>query len=254
MRNVWILAKNTWQENVRGKFFALSIVFAVVVLYVSVLLGALAADQEPRVLFDFGLSFIELMGLAGALYGSTTVILRELETKTIYMILTRPVSRGQYLAGRFLGLAMSAAAAMAAMAAFHLLVLFFKGWRWDSFYLLALAGAYFKVLITAALAVALTVFSTSALTALSITLILWTLGHFLPELRYMIAWGPSQWAIVPLRALSFVIPDLQLLNYRDQLMADAYQRPPLWLAALYAPVYAGIWLAVARALLKRKEF
>jgi hypothetical protein len=60
--------------------------------------------------------------------------------------------------------------------------------------------------------------------------------------------------MVPLRAISFVIPDLQLLNYRDQLRADAYQRPPLWLALTYAPVYAGIWLAAARALLQRKEF
>jgi ABC-type transport system involved in multi-copper enzyme maturation permease subunit len=254
MNNVWILARNSWQENVRGKFFALSLVFAALILYISVLLGALAADQETRVLYDFGLSFIELMGLAGALYGATTVIMRELETKTIYMILTRPVSRGQYLMGRFLGLALSAAAAMAAMAAFHLVLLFAKGWKWDNAYLLGFVGAYLKVLVTAALAAALTLFSSSVLTALSITLILWTLGHFLPELRYMMAWGPSQWAIVPLRALSVVIPDLQLLNFRDQLAAEASRRPPVWLAVVYAPAYAAIWLAVARALLKKKEF
>ncbi len=254
MRNVWILARNSWQENVRGKFFALTVVFAVLVLYISVLLGALAADQEVRVLYDFGLSFIELMGLAGALYGATTVILREMEAKTIYLILTRPVSRGEFLFGRFLGLAMSAAASMATMAAFHLLLLFLKGWRWDSLYALALLGAYLKVLITAALAVALALFSSSVLTALSITLILWTLGHFLPELRYMIAWGPAQWQMAPLRALSFVIPDLQLLNYRDQLAAASAQRPPTWLAFSYAPLYAGIWLLIARSLLRKKEF
>lgn len=252
MKNVWILARNSWQENVRGKFFGLSLVFAAVILYVSILLGALAADQEARVLYDFGLSFIEVMALAGALYGSTTVIVREMESKTIYMILTRPVSRGQYLLGRFLGLALSTAAAMAAMAALHLVLLLSKGWHFEPLYFLSLFGSYLKVLVTAALAIALTLFSSSVLTAISMTLILWTLGHFLPELRYMIAWG-SQWAITPLRALSFVIPDLQLLNYRDQL-AGLAQRPPLWLAALYAPLYAGVWLLVARALLKKKEF
>lgn len=254
MRNVWILARHSWQENVRGKFFSLSLVFAAVVLYISVLLGALAVDQEARVLCDFGLGFIELMGLAGALYGATTVVMRELETKTIYLILTRPVKRGEFLLGRFAGLALSAAAAMAAMAIFHLTLLFFKGWRWEWAYLAGLGGAYLKVLVTAALAVALTLFSTSVLTALSITLILWTLGHFLPELRYLMAWGPKQWAIVPLRALSLVIPDLQLLNFRDQLGALPSRRPPWWLALGYAPVYAAVWLSAARALLKRKEF
>jgi ABC-type transport system involved in multi-copper enzyme maturation permease subunit len=246
VRNVWILARNSLQENARGKFFALSLVFAGVVLYISILLGALAADQETRVLCDFGLGFIELMGLAGALYGATTVLLREMETKTIYMILTRPVTRGEFLLGRFLGLALSAAGAMTAMAAFHVAILLLKGWAWEWSYLLGLLGAYMKVLVTAALAIALTLFSSSVLTALSITLILWTLGHFLPELRYLGAWG-RQWAVVPLRAMSLVIPDLQLLNYRDT-------RTWTWFAALYAPLYAAVWLAASRLLLKKKEF
>ena len=255
MRRIGILALNSWEENLRSRFFLLCAAFGVVTLYVSMLLGLLAADQEKRVLLDFGLGFIELMGLAGALYGASTGLLRELETKTIYLILTRPVSRTEFLLGRFAGLMLSVAASMGLMAAVHLTILLFKGWHWSNAYLGALLGAYLKVLITAALATFLALFSTSVLTALSIALILWTLGHFLPELRFMIAWGAPHPAMVPLRALAAVIPDLQLLNLRDRIgPATISPREAGLLARLaYAGAYSAVWLALAGLLLRRKE-
>lgn len=254
MRAALILAANAWRENLRSRFFQLTAVFGAVVLYVSLLLGLLAADQELRVLLDFGLSFIELLGLAGAVYGAATTILREIETKTIYLILTRPVARGQYLAGRFAGLMLSVLASMALMALVHLTILFAKGWSWEWSYLAALAGAYLKVLITAALATFLALFSSSALTALSITAILWTLGHFLPEIRFMIRWGSASPSMAPLQALSYIVPDLQLFNLRDSTTPGG-PGPVPWLAWLgYSAAYAGVWLALARRLLAKKEF
>lgn len=256
LETVAILAGSSWRENLRGRFLVLVLVFGLVSLYMSLLLGLLAADQELRVLLDFGLALIELLGLAAALYGAATGILREMETKTIYLILTRPVGRGQFLLGRFLGLALSVLALMAAMALAHLLLLLLKGWSWDSTYLLALLGAFLKILVTASLALFLSLFSSSVLTALVITLILWTLGHFLPEIRYLIRWGSETWSMMPLTVLSYLIPDLQLLNLRDRLSPASGAPVELsrlsWL--LYAGVYASVWLAAARWLLKRKEF
>src|SRR5262245_11815625 len=117
-----ILALNSLQENLHGRFFLLTAVFGLTTLYLSLLLGLLAADQEVRLILDFGLALIELLGLAGAVYAACTVILREMETKTIYLILTRPVARGEYLLGRFLGIVLSAAASMSLMAVVHLAI------------------------------------------------------------------------------------------------------------------------------------
>lgn len=251
MRIIAILAWNSWQDNLRSRFYAISIIFGVVVLYISLLLGILAADQELRVLLDFGLSFIELMGLAGAVYGATTVILREIETKTIYLILTRPVSRSQYLAGRFLGLMLSALVSMGLMACLHLSILFFKGWTWHSHYLWAFAGAFLKVLITTALALFLAIFSSSVLTAIMLTAILWTLGHFLPEIRYVTLRGiPSLW---PLAGLSYILPDFQLFNLRDRLGAASRELSVLTWGA-YASAYSLVWLLLAGFWLRKKEF
>lgn len=255
MRTVLILALNSWQENLRSRFYVLCVAFGGVILYISLVLGMLAADQELRVLLDFGLGAIELLGLAGAVYGATTTILREMETKTIYLILARPVGRGQYLIGRFAGLMLSVLASMAIMSCLHLAILFWKGWTWNPAYLQAFLGAYLKVLVTAALASFLALFSSSVLTALGITAILWTLGHFLPEIRFMTLQGPRG-AALPLTALSYFLPDLQLLNYRDRLAAASFAPRELSLAAglAYAASYAAAWLAAARFLLRKKEF
>jgi Cu-processing system permease protein len=249
-QTIGIVAWNGLQDSLRSRFYLICVVFGVVALYVSLLLGLLAADQELRVLLDFGLALIEILGLAAALYGASTIILRELETKTIYLILTRPVSRGQYLLGRFFGLMLSVSAAMAAMAAFHLAILFFKGWEWSWVYAAAFAGSLAKIFVIAALAQFLALFSSSILTAIVIAVILWTLGHFLPEIRYLIRWGSAGWRMAPLTALAYVVPDLQLLNFRDRLNASAGLAGPL----LYAAAYASVWLSLAVWRLKRKEF
>jgi Cu-processing system permease protein len=251
-----IIALNSWEENLRSRFFLVALAFGGIILYLSLLLGLLAADQEIRVLLDTGLAFIELIGLAGAIYGAATSILREMETKTVYLILTRPVGRAQYLLGRFLGLMLSVAASMSLMAVFHVIILLSKGWHPEGAYVLALLAAYLKVLITAALATFLALFSTSTLTALTITLILWTLGHVLPEIRFLIAHKARHAHTLPLLGLAYVLPNLQLFNFRDRLDAVSIAAPEhsllVWLG--YAAAYAGAWLAASALLFRKKEF
>jgi len=96
---VGILALGQWREQWRNRSFLVALFFAGILIYASFLLGTLAVDQETRALLDFGLSFIELMGLGLAVFGAATGILREMETKTIYLVLTRPIPRWVYLLG-----------------------------------------------------------------------------------------------------------------------------------------------------------
>src|SRR5262252_8732874 len=97
------LAWSQWREQWRNRSFLVALIFSGVLIYASLLLGALSVDQELRALVDFGQSFIELMGLGLVVFGAATGILREMETKTLYLILTRPVPRWSYLLGRYLG-------------------------------------------------------------------------------------------------------------------------------------------------------
>src|SRR3974390_1576766 len=133
-----ILSLNQWREQWRNRSFLIALFFAGILLYASVLLGMLAVDQETRALLDFGQSFIELMGLGLAAFGAATGILREMETKTLYMVLTRPVPRWAYLLGRYFGLLLTTFSAVLLMTAIHLVVLLWRGWHWQWIYFLGI--------------------------------------------------------------------------------------------------------------------
>lgn len=112
LRNLLSIGSYTFIENFRNRLYYVVIFFGGVMLAASVLLGSLAIDQELRVILDFGLATIELFGLATAVFASVTLILSEIESRTLYLILTRPVSRTIYLAGRFSGLLFSISASI----------------------------------------------------------------------------------------------------------------------------------------------
>ena len=254
MSTFWILSVNSCREQLRSRFFPMSLIFAGVALYISTLLGILAADQELRVLLDFGLSFIEIMASAAVAFTVATGLVQEMETKTIYLILTRPVSRPAYLVGRFFGTYGAALAAVLIMAGIHLSLLFLKGWVWDWAYLLALLGISLKILVAAALATLLVLISTSVLSALSMTTIAWLLGHFTGEIRFLISQKGGATGMI-FKVIISIIPDLQMFNFRDRLhiSESIMAGEPISAALLYAPVYAAVCLAFASALIRKKE-
>lgn len=253
---ILVIAWQTFREQLRARALQVAVLFAGVVLYMSLLLGLLAAEQELRVLFDFGLSLIELMGSAIAVYGASTAVLHEMETKTIYLILARPVPRSSYLLGRTAGLLLTAAAGILMMAAAHLSVLLLKGWAWQWGYLLALLGLFLKLSICTALATFLALLSTSTLSALTMTSIAWTLGHFTQELDFLVHRTDHRLAAAPMKALLALLPHLQLFNFRDRPDIPPAQGfiEPVLPALAYAAVYGSACLLAAHALLRRREF
>lgn len=255
MTAFWIIAWNSCREQLRNRFFSVSLIFSAVVLYVSVLLGILAADQELRVLLDFGLSFIEIMATAAVAFTIATGLVTEIESKTIYLILTRPVSRAAYIVGRYAGTLGAAYASIAVMSALHLSILFLKGWIWQSGYLFALLGICLKLIVAAAVTTLLVLISTSVLSALCMTSIAWLLGHFTSEIRFLVSQKGG------LTGLSFkfliaIVPDFQIFNFRDRLHVpeSVLASEPVGVALIYAPVYAAACLAFSYAVFRKREF
>ena len=251
MNDLLILSKHSFREQLRGRFFGVSLVFGGLLIYTSVLLGTLAADQELRVLLDFGLSAIELLATAAVAYAAASGLIQEMETKTVTLILSRPVSRPAYLVGRWLGLLASAVCAVGLMAAMHLLLLFLKGWRWENAYLLAMAGIGLKIVVTGALATLLALVSTSVISGLLMTGVLWTLGHFVAEMRFLLARDSLNAKAFSL--LVYLVPNLQLFNFRDRIGLPGASEQ-LLLALAYAPLYAAACLALTMLLFRRREF
>lgn len=244
------VAFNSFVESVRNRFFTLFAVFAFTAVYASVLAGVMAVDQEARVLADFGLALIELTALAYSLFAASSTLLREAETKTIYLVFSRPVPRWAYLAGKLCGALLTAGLMLAVMAAMHLSLLAFRGFGLPAFYAWALAGTFLKLAIIISFAFFVSLFSTSAVSTLVISSIMWTLGHFASEARFLAERAPGLQGAA-LKAFLLLIPNLQLFNARDAAGAASVLGP----AVLFP---AAAWVAAsclgALWLLSRKEF
>ncbi|HOW89057.1 MAG TPA: ABC transporter permease subunit [Elusimicrobiales bacterium] len=246
------VAGHSFAENYRSRFFALFLVFAGVLIYSSLLAGVMAVDEEARVITDFGLALMELITLAYALMASASAITREMETKTIYLVLSRPVSRPAYLAGRAAALYAVLASMLAVMALIHLSLLWVRGLAPAPMYLKAVAFIWCKLAVITSAALFISLFSTSAVSTVVIAAILWTLGHFTAEARFLASRSTGAAAVL-LSTASLVIPDLQLFNARDLASSVPAPAGPAFLAA-----YLLLWLVVpylfSLLLFRKKEF
>ncbi len=251
MRSLLILAKDSLEEALASRVLLVSFLAAAVLLYLGEVVSALAAEEAVRALLDLGLGLVELATLGIAVFGGAVFFLREGETKRADLILSRPIGRGRYLLGRFLGLALTAAVSLLVTSALHLALLLFKGWAFTPSYFYALLGIYLKVLIALAMTLGISLWSTSALAAMGFSMLFWSLGHLLPEIGKLIARGGPRLAW--LAPALWLPPDLGLLNYRD-VMSLHPGTPPLWLWLGYAGSYAGLWLLIAWDRLRVKEF
>jgi ABC-type transport system involved in multi-copper enzyme maturation permease subunit len=248
----WKIAVHSFIENYRNRFFSLFVIFAGVLIYASLLAGVMAVDEEARVLNAFGLALMELITLAYALMAAASVITREIETKTIYLVLSRPVPRPAYLAGRAAALYGVSAFMLTVMALIHLSLVYFRGFSLPPFYLKAVFFIWCKLLIITSVALFVSLFSTSTVSTVTICAILWTLGHFTSEAKFLVGRSSGAAALL-LSAAAYFIPDLQLFNARDLGPAAPAPAPPGFLFS-----YLLLWLVVPYSfsllLFRKKEF
>lgn len=254
MTAAFVLALNAWRELWRSRFIAVVALFGGVLVYLSLLLGALAGDVEMRVLLDVGLAVMELMTCGAVAYCAATGLIQEMEQKTLYLVLSRPVPRPAFLLGRTLGTLAAAATAGAAMLAALAVLLALKGPLPAADLALAFWGLLLKLAVTAAAATLLALISTSVLSAMTMTGIVWVLGHFVAELRFLAERGTGLVTAFVAPA-AYVLPNFALLNYRDRLHAapGGAGEALVW-GLLYALLYSAVCLGLTAALFRRREF
>ncbi len=252
LTTTWNIALHSLRENYKHRFFGLFVIFAGILIYVSLLAGVMAVDEEARVLTDLGLALMELITLAYALLAAAAAITNEIKTKTIYLIFSRPVPRPAYLAGKAAGLYAASALMLGVMGLIHLSLLYSRGFTMPPFYLKAVFFIWCKLLMIISVALFVSFFATSTVSTVAITGIFWTLGHFTSEAKFLVA-RSSGAAAAALKAVAYFIPNFQLFNVRDLGAGAPAAASPGFLAG-----YLLLWMVVpylfSLLLFRKKEF
>lgn len=254
MRIMLSVAYYTYVENIRNKIFYVIVLFGIVITGASILMAAISGQQNLRVLLDFGLGSIEFFALLTIGFAAVTLILEEIQSKTIYLVLTRPVSKTKYLCGRFVGLLLAVFSGMAAMALIHLLILFLNGWHFTLRYFLALGLSGEKIMVIGALAMFFSLFSTSAVSSISFTVFFWILGHFSHEINFLADRSKDMATKVIGKMVYYLVPNMQYFNLKD--FWDVPNIVGSWAAVsfIYGISYSAVFIFLCLWLLRYKEF
>jgi ABC-type transport system involved in multi-copper enzyme maturation permease subunit len=254
VKAVALIARNTYREATRDRVLSGMTGAGIACILLLQLLTPLALGEGSRIVVDLGLSSISVLGLLAVLLVGTSLVAKEIERKTIYNLLSRPIARPAYLLGKWVGLA-GAVWTIAAVLALALWgVLAARGLAGHG--PVVLQAAYLAALelaVVTAIAVMFSALSTPVLSALY-TLAFYCVGQWSYDLRGFAAHFPATLRGT-VEFLANAAPNLPLFNIRA-LAADGATTSALHLAVAtaYAVLYCGSVLALASAAFESRDF
>ena len=243
------------------------VAFAVILIAVSYLLGQLTAGQDVKIIKDLGLSAIATFGLLIAVFIGIGLVWKEVERRSIYSLLSKPIARYQFILGKYAGLALTLFINVAVMTAAFYAVLAYMSTQFpesaratwpapaaDPRMLLAIALIVVELLLVTAIALFFSTFSSPFL-SVALTLGLWLIGHFNADLRNFEAVVESPAAGYFARGLYYLLPNFAAFDVKTQVV---YALPVpisyVGTTVAYGLVYTALLLVGAIAVFSKRDF
>jgi ABC-type transport system involved in multi-copper enzyme maturation permease subunit len=253
MNRLLAVAANTFRETVRERVLYGLVFFALVMTLSGFVLGQLSIRQDEKILKDLGLSAIDFFGSLIALFMGVGLVSKEIDKRSLYPLLAKPVSRSEFFLGKFLGLAFTLLVNTAAMAAGLFLTLALFGHPASPGLLQAIFPLYLGLLVVVALALLLSTLTSSALAAVG-TVGVVLAGRSADVIRNMRQVAPDAPATL-VDFLYYAIPNFQKFDFKNRVAyGDAVPSDTLFLVTAYAAVYVSILLLLGAASFSRREF
>lgn len=253
MKAFFNVARYTLKENARSRSFSLSILFIILVFVSAFVFSRLSEIVEIRVIQDIGLGAIQFFSFITVLFFAIKIALTEGLDKTIYLPLTRPVGRTEYLFGRASGIVLVAALEIAVMGVLLTLLLVLKKAELSGFYFLGYLFIFLKIALITAVAVLVSLACTTQVSAFIFSFLIWIAGHILGEIEFLIEKIPG-FIMVVLKVIRWILPNYTILNLHDYVAGRFMGSGGITFAVLYAVFYFFAVMYLASVVFEKKEF
>jgi ABC-type transport system involved in multi-copper enzyme maturation permease subunit len=261
------IALNVFRESVRDKVLYNLVLFAIVLMAASYLIGQLTAGQDVKIIKDLGLSATSLFGLFIAVFIGIGLVSKEVERRSVYSLLAKPIHRYQMIAGKYAGLVLTLIVNLTIMTAALYAILAYMGWgvspdierAWDApaldpALLKAVVLILVELMIITAIALFFSTFSTPILSA-AFTFGFFIVGHFSTDLRNFEQVVDSPAAAKLARGLYWVLPNLAQFDVKAQVVhAQPVPLGYMMLTSAYGLIYVAVLLIAAMAIFSRRDF
>jgi ABC-type transport system involved in multi-copper enzyme maturation permease subunit len=256
MKRVAAVAVNTFREAVRDRVLYNLVFFALLMILAAIFVGQISIGIEEMVIKSLGLSAISVIGLLIAVFIGVGLVYKEMDKRTLYALLAKPVRRWEFLLGKFGGLVLTLAVNTAAMAVGLFAALLYVQHHLQATDVVLLVAIFFiwlKLMLVVALALLFSCYSTPLL-AILYTSAFYLAGMFVEELRTFRSQTISASVTWVLRGLSYLLPNFENFNVSS---AAAHGRAiPATLIlqnTAYAVLYSTLVLLIAMAVFSRRN-
>ena len=252
---IWTIATNVFWEVIRDRILYLIGLFALLMAAAVRLIPELAAQTERQIILDTGLAGISVLALVVTVFISTGLVNKELEKRTVYILVAKPLSRAELIVGKHIGLSAVLAVLVAAMTVIYFAILSFSkiSYPLGSIAITAVF-LFFEFSLLTAVGIAFGVF-TSSLLATLLTFGVYLMGNLSRDLVNLGKLTENVAIENFMKALYVVLPDLARLDFKNDAIYG--QIPPagtLAVNGIYALLYVVVLLAIAIGVFSRREF
>jgi len=251
LARVWAVAANTFRETVRERVLYNLVFFAIIMTASGLLMGQLSVRQDEKIIKDIGLAAMELFGTLIAIFIGVGLVAKEIERRSLYPLLAKPLSREEFFLGKFAGLGFTLLVNVGLMAAGLALTLAGTGRRVDPGLLKAVYPIYLGLLVVVALALFFSTLTSSALAAV-FTVGTVVAGRFSDVIRNMreVTDAPT-WLV---RILYYALPNFRNFDFKDRVAyGDPVPFAAIGAVTAYAVVYIAILLLAGSAAFRSRE-
>ncbi|MFN2529726.1 MAG: ABC transporter permease [Pyrinomonadaceae bacterium] len=256
-RLVLAISRNTFREAVRDRVLYNLVLFVMLLTGAAVFIGELSGGQERKIIIDLGLSAMLLFGVFIAIFVGVGLVYKEIERRTVYSIFSKPIGRGEFLIGKYLGLCLTLLVNVVVMGVGVSLALAYISRGWDPLIIRiwpAVLLIYFELTIITAVALLFSSFSSPALSAL-LTFLIFVIGHSSADLKSLSLSAPSAMTRWLLAGVYYLLPNLSNYSF---IAGAAHGHVPdttrLLAAITFALVFVTVILASATVVFSRRNF
>ncbi|MEO8045882.1 MAG: ABC transporter permease subunit [Nitrospirota bacterium] len=254
MAAIGVIALNTFRESLRDKILYNLLLFAGMLIGLSVLLADLTIMEHHKIVADMGLAAINLTGVIIAIFVGISLVNKEIDRRTVYTIMARPISRTSFILGKYAGLALTLFVNVAIMLAVFLMTLRFYQVPVGLAIFQAVGLIFVELLVVTAIALFFSTFSSSTLSAI-LTLGIYMIGHLTTDLKSVAGKSGNETASAIMNGLYYLCPNLESLNIKGQAAVGIPVGPEyLMLASLYGLAYAAVLVTGACFVFQRRDF
>jgi len=267
VKAVRAVAAAVFLESVRDRVFYNLVLFAVLLIGASILIGQLTAGQDVKIIKDLGLAATSLFGLFIAIFVGINLVSKEVDRRSVYPLFAKPITRAQFILGKYAGLLLTLLANVVVMSVALYTVLFFlargvpegvqKAWdapAMDPGLLVAIGMIYLELAVVTAVALFFSTYSSPMLSAV-FTLGIYLVGQFNSDLKHFDTIVDSAPAIAIAKASYYLLPDFSRFDIKLQAVHGIHVSAGFIATTVgYAVAYIAALLFGAMVIFSRRDF